>query len=201
MLTITDYRTTMRSVLAATIDAGTWTDALLDTGLRLALHYLGEHGPPAETTLVCTEGREQDMSGVAGLLGVAAVGWPWDDTEAIFRHARWRWAAPGMIHLESGVPAEGDHLRLRYWPALTISGLGGATATTVPDALLTPVATGAAGYALLQRLRQVGEHPAPPKATGALYTQIAGEWVSVLAAAAHRWANAVPGPAWGAIGL
>jgi len=201
MATITEYRAGMRAVLATSVDPGTWTDALLDAGLRRALHYLAEHGPPAETTLACVARREQDLSGVAGLLGVAAVGWPWVEAEAIFRHVRWRWAGLGVVSIEGGVPAEGDALRLRYWVQQQISGLDGAAATTVPAALREALVTGAAGYVLLQRLRQVGEHPAPPLQTGRLYTQIAGDWVSVLAQSVHRWANAAPGASWGSIGL
>jgi len=201
MATISEYRTAMRAVLATSVDPGTWTDALLDAGLRLALHYLAEHGVPAEATLLCTEGRAQDVSGVAGLLGVAAVGWPWQEEEAIFRHVRWRWAGPGVVHLEGGVPAEGDALRLRYWMLQRVSGLDGALATTVPDALQQAIATGAAGYALLHRLRQVGEHPAPPRETGVRYAQLAGEWIGVLADAVHRWAHAAPVCGWGEIGM
>jgi hypothetical protein len=161
-LTITEYATQVRAVLQSGVDYTLWYGALPDAGLRQALLYLSEHLPPVEATLVCAAGREQDVSAVAGLLSVAAVGWPWDDDAGVFRPVRWRWVDGGRVHIESGVPAAGDGLRLRYWQALTIAGLDGAASTTVPDAWFNTLAIGAAAYTVLTRLRQTAEHPATP---------------------------------------
>lgn len=200
-LTVADYRARVRSVLQHGVDATTWGDEMIAAGLRQALFYAGANLPPVETTWVCTAGREQDISSVAGLLSVAAVGWPWDDDEGVFRPVRWRWVGAGLLHIESGVPPGGDGLRLRYWRMLTISGLDGAMLTTVADAWLDPLATGAAAYALLARLRQTGEHPATPHEALGTYRQVIAAWLQQFTDAVQQRAGASPGPAWGEVGL
>ncbi len=198
---VADYRTRVRSILATAVDAATWTDDMVDSALREALGYASGHLPPKEVNVTCVDGREQDLSAISDLLGIAGVGWPWDDDEAVFRGVRWRWTDINEIHIEGGFPSGGDKLRLRYWRLLTINGLAGAVATTLPDRLLEPVAHGAAGYALFSRLRQVGEHPAPPQETGRAYVQLAGAWVKVLVDGVAQWGGAAPGPAWSDVGL
>jgi hypothetical protein len=199
-LTLADYREQMRGVLATALDASTWTDALLDAGLRSALLYLAERLPPVEVTLTCVAGRTQPLTALPDLLTLAAVGWPWDDAEGVWRGVRWRWVGSAAIHIESGVPVAGDGLRLRYWRRLTVSGLDGATATTLPDRHADLVATGAAGYALLGRVRQMGENPAVPKAAAATYVQVAGALIAQFSDGCRLLDGTASTPAWPQIG-
>jgi len=200
-LTLADYRERVRSVLATALDASTWTDALIDAGLRSALLYLAERLPPVEATLACAAGRTQPLTTLPDLLTIAAIGWPWQANEEIFHAARWRWASNAAIHIESGVPAAGDLLRLRYWRRLAVSGLEGATATTLPDRHADLVATGAAGYALLGRVRQVGENPAVPKDAARTYVQVAGDLIARFSDGCRLLDGTTSTPAWTQIGV
>ncbi|MBK8799354.1 MAG: hypothetical protein IPM07_25000 [Anaerolineales bacterium] len=200
-LTLADYRERVRSVLATALDASTWTDALIDAGLRSALLYLAERLPPVEATLACAAGRTQPLTTLPDLLTIAAIGWPWQANEEIFHAARWRWASNAAIHIESGVPAAGDLLRLRYWRRLAVSGLEGATATTLPDRHADLVATGAAGYALLGRVRQVGENPAVPKDAARTYVQVAGDLIARFSDGCRLLDGTASTPAWTQIGV
>ena len=57
------YRTTIRNCLAASTDVATWTDAMLDEGLRHALLEFTVAAPPVESTVtVTTAGRIQDLA-------------------------------------------------------------------------------------------------------------------------------------------
>ena len=200
-MTIVEVRERVRALLGATLDATSWPDSVVDAGVRQALPVMAEHLPLAETTLVCASGRAQDLSGVADLHAIGALGWPWSDEERVFRHVRWRLVGDGVVHIESGVPAAGDGLRLRYWRRLQIAGLDGATATTAPASLITLLATGAAGYTLLVRIRQLGENPAAPDDAARSYIHLAGTLIADFRAGCGRLDPLVAPPVWATIGL
>lgn len=194
MLSITQYRSNVLGLLASALDSGTWTFSIIDAGLIRALQYACLALPPVEVSLTCVGSREQDVSGVSDLFDIAQVGWPYDEQDGVFHPVRWYWVGTTQIYLVSATPAAGDKLRLRYWKRQTINGLGGATETTVPDALADALAAGAAGYALLTRLRQVGEYPAPPKDTMGVYVRLAGEFIGQMVSGFER--RGVANPAW-----
>lgn len=201
MTTIANCRVLVRALLGATLDASSWPDSVVDAGIRQALPALAEHLPMVETTLVCAAGREQNVGNVSDLYAIAALGWPWSDEEGVFRHVRWRAVNDGVVYIESGAPAAGDGLRVRYWRRLSVAGLDGATATSVPDHLLDLLTKGAAGYALLVRIRQIGENPAIAADAAKTYLHLAGALLSEFSAACARLDPVTAPPAWTTIGL
>ena len=201
MTTIAECRAQVRALLGATLDATSWPDSVVDAGVRQALPVLAEHLPAVETTLVCAPGREQDVTAVPDLYAIAAVGWPWSEAEGVFRPVRWRTVGDRLVHIEAGVPAAGDGLRVRYWRRLAVAGLDGATATSVPDLLLDLLTKGAAGYALLVRIRQTGENPAVASDAAKTSLHLAGTLIAEFGEACGRLDRMGMPPVWTGIGL
>lgn len=100
MTAIVDLRSKIRAVLGTAVDTSSWPDDLLDASVRQALPFLAEHLPPDEETIVCTAGCEQDLSALTDLYQIAAIGWPWNDDEGIFRHVPWRPLGKRQIYME-----------------------------------------------------------------------------------------------------
>jgi hypothetical protein len=205
--TLTDARADLDALLATAVDAATWTNALKDAALRMALAAIGTHGPVYESTVtLAAGGAEQDLAALLpGLLTVESLAWPWSDGAPFAAQvAAWRpIGAPGCVRFEEGggIPAAGDAVRVRHRIAHTLDGLDGAAATTVPDAYRLTLAAGAAGAACALRLRQIGENPAIPAAAAealeAAQARYARDFAEMLALlAAHG-----PRPAWPGIGL
>ncbi|MFM7173976.1 MAG: hypothetical protein ACKO4U_13180 [Caldilinea sp.] len=201
MTAIVDLRSKIRAVLGTAVDTSSWPDDLLDASVRQALPFLAEHLPPDEETIVCTAGCEQDLSALTDLYQIAAIGWPWNDDEGIFRHVPWRPLGKRQIYMEGGKPSAGDGLRLRYWKNITVAGLDGAAVSTVPSECVDLLVTGAAGYALFTRLRQIGENPAAPKTAQNGYAQIAGHFLARFSIGCQQLGALAPLTAWTAMGL
>jgi len=196
------YRTLIKAWLATTTDPATWTDAIIDEGLRHALMEFSAAAPPAEATVtVGTAGRAQDLAALTDLDEIAAIGWPWNDGDQVFIPCRWRRVGATGVIVESGIPAAGDKMRVRCWRRCAVQGLDGATATTVPDAREHLVVVGAAGHTLLLRVRQVAEHPAVPAAAAAVLQAVAAAWLAQYRAGLARMVVGSGVIAWGDVGL
>ena len=153
--------TTMRANVAADLDdAGhvTWSTDELDRAIARALSGYSEACPRrAETTLLLSgAGREVDLSSISGLAGVERVWYPYD-AGAPDWPPRWRcfelWPDGTLFLAVPEEPAAGESVRIFYWMAHTLDGLGGATETSLPTEDEETVALGAAGFAALEKAR------------------------------------------------
>ena len=197
---------TMRANVARDLDdaAGAiWSNDELDRAIGRALSDYSAACPRrADTVIELTQdGREIDVSGVAGMMGIERVWHPYETSESTWPR---RWPAfehhPGgkLVLLAEPAPAAGESVRVFYWGAHTLDGLDGASATTLPAADEEIVALGAAGYAALEKARG---------AVGAInvsgYTPLhwadwaarrLAEFARRLDQARERWAGAESGP-------
>lgn len=202
--TVVALRAEVVAALAAAGDTATWSDLLLDEALRRALRAIDEFGPVYEATLaVVTAGAEQELSGLSGLIEVTGLAWPWQEGR-LFEEVAVRWRTlgePGRVRLQTGVPAAGDLLRVRYRKAHALEGLDSASATTVPSALRGSLALGGASYAAQLRTRQAIEHPAlPPETVERLHTWAAEMERAFFVDLVGRTRGA-SNPVWEAVGL
>ncbi len=166
-----DVASEIEQRLAAAVDAATWTPALKQQGTRAALEIYSLRGPCSEVSVEVVEaGHEQDLSGIAALLAVEAVAYPWREGDRFeARAVAFRVVEPpGRVRLERGAPAAGETLRVRCRVGHTVSGLDGAAVTSVPDAHRALLGIGAALQTARLRLRQMGENPALPREAAAL---------------------------------
>ena len=199
---------------AALMDAAgaTFSDATLQEALRTALHEYTEAAPLAmETVLVLpADGREIALDGLAGLIAVTRVWWPYDyaaaaETWPPNRVGRWSlWWDYGrpVLFLEAadgGQPQAGDEVRIWYTRQQTIQDLDAAAATTVPLQDESMLVQGAAAYAMLSRSTSQAEIAS----TGAIATpnyaatafRLLRQFRAGLAARRHD-ATHSPEPAW-----
>jgi hypothetical protein len=161
---LADYRDSIDAILATAVDSSTWTTAIKDQALRTALAEYDEHFAYESSLTVSSTGRAQDISALAGLKDVLAVAYPWTDgADFATRQQRWRYVADQTIYFESVEPQSGEVMRVRYTQGHTLESLDSAAATTVPDRHQQLLATLAASYACVLRLRQVSENPAIPE--------------------------------------
>lgn len=201
--TLTDLRGDLADILATAPDAATWSDAMLDEGVRAALIWYALNGPLFEVDFAVTvPGAEQELSAVAGIVSVEGVVWPWFEGRRWEEpSAPWRRVSPFVVRFDTAIPAAGDLLRVRYRKVQTVNGLDGAATTTVVDAHRGSLAQAAAAQVLLLRLRQMSENPAlPTEAAGELrrlherYLRLANETLDALCAGTHSLV-------WGRVGL
>lgn len=152
------------------MDAGSeiWSTELLDEALRQALAQYSLVRPVEAETVLTLEaaGREIDLSGIAGLMGVFDAWWPYDDQAERWPPNRlrgWRlnWnggSAKLFLDLRDGAqPQAGDKVRLWYTAAHTIEDLDQAEATTLPPEHESLIVTGAAGQAGMSRVADLVE--------------------------------------------
>lgn len=153
----------------------------LDEALRTALAEYSAAAPAtAETVLTLPgAGREIALDGVADLVGVLDVWWPyasaapeaWPPPRVAGFRLAWDDARPVLIlsGRTGAQPQAGDELRLWYTRPHTVQDLDGAAVTSVPPAHLTGLLTGAAGYAAAsQHLNQAGSVRLDPHESGDL---------------------------------
>lgn len=172
------YRTHLDSILATAVDAATWTTAIKDQALRLALqHY--DRFPVYETSFtVTTAGHTQDLAGITGIKQTLAVAYPWDGHTSLDAiRTPHRYIGTNVIWFEQVEPQVGELIRVRYFKTHAIKDLDSAAATTVPDVDQTPLATYAAGWACFLRARQLSENPAPPHAALEQLNALCGQFM------------------------
>ena len=159
MKNVSDYRAGMLVILG---DAAgrRYAEPVLDMGLRQALQTLKRFLP-------CKETIKQKIDSVSGT--EAVINWapfPGVDILTIKDDAgKWRnagtYSVGGKLYLHfyypDASPATGTELLIELAVDHKISGLEGATQTTLPDDLFLTVCAGAAGYAMQIRARSVSE--------------------------------------------
>lgn len=161
--TLTELRALVASDLA---DAGNalWSTDELDRAIRKALYaYSWVRPREAEATIEAADGREYDLTGLAGLMDVQRVWWPYEAGE----EPRWQpfevWGNGRVLFLRSAEqPKTGDGpLRVFYGAVQTMGGLDGAAESTYPDEDEETLVLGATAYAAVQRARYVVENVNP----------------------------------------
>jgi len=137
-----------------------WETTELDEALRLALSELSGLVPArAVTTLDAVDDTwEYDISGIAGLIAVVEVWYPYLSTDATYKRphpAKWRMLDDDtlLLEYEGGDPDAAYDLRIFYDKMQTITGLDSATATSVNEHENVALVVGAAGYAAQAKAR------------------------------------------------
>jgi len=201
--TLPDLRTDLEKALAAAIDAATWSDTLKDEAIRQALRAYSLQGPAYEVDLpVTVAGHEQPLAAIADLLAIETVAYPWTDGLLIEDYAvRWRRIGPDTIRIDRQPPQVGETLRVRYRRLHTISGLDGASVTTVADKHRAILSTGAASFAATLRLRQMSENPAIPQKAADELRRLRDDWDFWFTDMLERLSGSVQNPVWARVGL
>lgn len=153
------FKTSLLSLVGASLSVDGWEDGVLTEALSQGLADTNVWLPPVEGSFtVETAGADQDISTLAPLQ-VLAVGYPWTATSS-WREAAvpWRMTAPGVVTLNTPATT-GESLRVRYRKAYAVSGIGGATATTLPAPAERLLLLAAAAHAYLIRYRQLSRRP------------------------------------------
>ena len=211
MPAIADFRDRVSQMLVDVAGA-IYADGLIDESLR---HALGEYSavcPQALETVVnvLADGREIELSGLAGLLEVTEVYWPFDSaaTEETWPPNRvrgWRvfWDITDpvlhFIQWDGEQPQAGDEARIWYTAKHTIEGLDAEAVTSVSIAHESLIVLGAAGYTALSRATELIETAGidlyQVGLLGTMGTKYVREFQSKLEAL--RKVEARRGPAWG----
>jgi hypothetical protein len=170
------YRVDLGNLLASAVDSSTWTTAILDQALRLALDELNSQLVYETDFTVASAGYEQDLSTITDIGAVLAVAYPWQEGWDFGGHlATWRVVAPHTIYFSQVEPAVGDTIRVRYCKQHVIEDLDSALATTVPTHHRSLLGLWAAAYACDLRVRQISENPAIPRDAANLLRGVAAE--------------------------
>lgn len=146
MTTLADIRDRIRIDLHDG-DADRWDDGALDRHIARALRDIDNAAPRQVTAVVATTSgsRTLDVSALDGLIAVESVEYPTGyHPPALVRFDRWDDALALDI---PGVPS-GDDARVAYTAAHELDDVG----TTLPPHLEDVLATGAAAYAVLERV-------------------------------------------------
>ena len=177
MTVLADYRTDVGNLLATAVDASTWTTALIDQALRMAVNALDGQLVYESDFTVVTTGYEQDLSGITDIRNLSALAYPWQEGynfgECL---ARWRLIDVNVVYFEWIQPQEDDIIRVRHTKLHTIEDLDSATATTVPERDRPLIGLWAAAFACDLRIRQISENPAIPKEASRHLTNVATQF-------------------------
>jgi len=146
-----------------------FTTGLIDEAIRIALAEYNRIAPRNMEALVTLpgDGREVALNGVADLLAVTAVWWPYDSTDPdawppnVIDGWQLLWDdAQPLLYLPAdthGQPQLDDELRLWYTAPQTVQNLDSASASTLPAPDETLLVLGAAGYACISRSVDLNE--------------------------------------------
>lgn len=161
MTVLSGYRTKVNDLLATAVDSSTWTTAIVDQALRLALGELNDQLVYEDDFTVATTGYEQDLSGITSINNIVALAYPWYEGYG-FDHclAVWRRTGVNVVYFEHYEPQDGETIRVRYTRLHVIEDLDSAVATTVADQHEDLVCLWAAAHACDMRVRQISENPA-----------------------------------------
>jgi len=147
-----DLRDRLEALLkdASNID---WSTAELDDCIRLAMAELSGALPVQAVTTIeaVDETYEYDLSSLSGLVAVVEVWYPYSSEEYEYRlphPVQWRMLHGSTLYLNvDETPDAAYDLRVFYDKAQTLSGLDGATSTSLDAEMKAVVILGAAGYA------------------------------------------------------
>lgn len=138
-------------------DGAIWSAEELDRAVQRALAEYSA-GLPSRREAVITlsqEGREVDLTGIAGLMDVERIWYPYTPDTWPPRWCRFEQAGPAAVRLKCReTPQAGESLLIFYWAAHTLAGLEGAEETSVPHYDMDILAAGAGAYAALEKSRR-----------------------------------------------
>lgn len=136
--------------------AGTYDQDDLDEALRWALQRYSLVSPDQTiaTITLTAAGREISIATLTDHMEVMRVWWDYDSSSP--QHPPlWRrfelWPGNVLFIDDTDEPASGDVVRIWYNRLHSLSGLDGASATSIPLDAETVIVTGAAGYAAQER--------------------------------------------------
>lgn len=145
---ITTYRAAVAALLKSA-GASEWSQDELDGAVALALLDVSQRLPrrlSADITMGAA-GRRIDLAAIADCQWVEEVWWPYTAGESPPRLAPFE-VRDGWLRLFTiPEPQAGDTVHVLYAGQHTVSGLGGATTTTVPGEWRGILVMGAAAYA------------------------------------------------------
>lgn len=156
---VNSLKTGLLSLVGASLSVDGWEDGVLTEAISQGLADANVWLPPVESSFtVTTPGADQDINTLAPLQ-ILAVAYPWESSST-WREAAvpWRLTGPGVVTLSAAATASST-LRVRYRKAYTVSGVGGATATTLPAVAERLLLLAAAAHAYLIRYRQLSRRP------------------------------------------
>jgi hypothetical protein len=194
------------NLLATAVDSSTWTTAIIDQSLRLALDELNGLLVYEDDFTVTVAGYSQDLSGMTAINSVLSVAYPWVEGSDPYGTSygrsmvAWRFMGHNVIYLSQAQPQVGEVLRVRFTKLHVIEDLDSALATTVPEAQRSLVGLWAAAFACDLRIRQVSENPALPKEAA----QVLARSASNFRGRATEMVSRVPPLGrlrWGEVGL
>jgi hypothetical protein len=145
-----------------------FSTATIDEALRSALHDYSAISPLTMATYLVApaSGREIALNGLADLLNVSGVWWPYDTTTETWPPNQvtgwrvvWEDAQPVLFLSAAGgaQPQANDKIRVWYTKPHTIQNLDGASTTSLPGPHESGLVNGAAGYAALsENMDQIG---------------------------------------------
>lgn len=140
----------------------------IDEAIRWAMQRYDEvHPDEAIATLTLeADGREVDISSIAGYLEITRAWWNYDSSSPSYP-PDWRdfelWPGDILFVKDGDEPAAGDVVRVWYTQPHTLYGLDSATATTIPADAETLIVTGAAGFAAEERVQEQPQSYVPRK--------------------------------------
>jgi hypothetical protein len=154
----------LENVLATAVDSSTWTSAIKDEALRLALDDLNPLVAYETSFAVGTTSYSQDLSTIPDVNQILACAYPWT-AGGDFGKLLVEWRLSGLTSAEffSVQPASGQTIRVRYTKRHKIQDLDGAGSTSVPGVCERLVLYAAAAWCCILRQRQVSENPALPE--------------------------------------
>jgi len=135
-LTLTTMRDRVETVLQ---DSGNliWATGDIDEAILHAFEQFSRKKPAHALTTItlAANGREVDISSITGLLRVEHVWWDYDSSAPghppTYRHFQ-TWPGSIIYINDPSEPQSGDKVRVWYTTEHTLSGVGGASATTLP---------------------------------------------------------------------
>lgn len=164
MQTIESIKTRIRQILD---DAAgdRFSDTLLENAIRQALARLDEKLPLLRSVdhLITTAGRDFTLPAMDHPLYLMEVVIVPATTGGCFQEVKTGYSytlqgSTGSLHFnDTCFPGAGETLRVTYAAQNTLTGLDGATETSVPDAASTALETGSAGFACLLRAASLAE--------------------------------------------
>jgi hypothetical protein len=163
MSILSDFRTSLGNILATAVDSSTWTTAIYDESLRLALEDINPLIAYEADFSVSSTNYTQDLSTVTDLQNIIALAYPWVDGGDFGKLlVEWRLSGLASAYFTGVQPTNGQKIRVRYTKAHKIDDLDSAASTTVPTAAERLVLYAAAYWCCILRQRQITENPALP---------------------------------------
>ena len=160
MADIDTLRDRVEALLADSSNAE-WTTTELDHAMRLALADLSVALPVHYVTTLdaADETWEYSLSAISGLVEVTEVWYPYLSTDETYKRChpvRWRRIDETTLLIEPEDDPDASYdLRVFYTQSQTVTGLDGATATTVSEAEKALLVRGCAAFAALAKSRDV----------------------------------------------